>query len=69
MATRKAPYSAKVKMWLPTMTADLEGGLRGCTVEMFRSLPADQRMKALHDMQKAHEEITEREAQKQAAAE
>ncbi|BEM41630.1 hypothetical protein [Serratia marcescens] len=69
MAIKKAPYSAKVKMWLPTMTADLEGGLRGCAVEMFRYLPAAQRVKALHDMQKAHEEMSEREAQKQASAE
>ncbi len=55
MATKKPPYSAKVKFWLPTYSGDLEGGILGCAVEMFAMLPVEQQTVALEKMQASHE--------------
>ncbi|MCY1699512.1 hypothetical protein OVA10_15815 [Lelliottia sp. SL45] len=64
MATKKPPYSAKAKIWLPTMTGEVEGKLLGCVIEMFRYLPAPDRMMALNKMQAAHTELTAREEER-----
>ncbi|MEZ2603133.1 hypothetical protein [Kluyvera intermedia] len=64
MATKKTPYSAKAKIWLPTMTCEIEGKLLGCVIEMFRYLPAPDRMMALSKMQAAHSKLTAREEEK-----
>ncbi|MBL3522832.1 hypothetical protein IM876_09165 [Serratia plymuthica] len=50
MATKKPEYSAKVKFWLPTYSGDFEGGMYGCTVELFGMLPVAQQEKALEKM-------------------
>lgn len=64
MATKKPPYSAKVKFWHPNFTGEIEGGMQGCSIELFRYLPAEQREKALEKMQAAHAELSAREAAK-----
>lgn len=51
-------------MWLPHMTAEVEGKLLGCVCEMFKHLPAPDRMMALSKMQTAHEEIAAREEER-----
>ena len=43
MAARKPDFSAKVKVWLPTYTMELDGGLVGCIKSMFRAVPDDKR--------------------------
>ncbi|HEI6730373.1 TPA: hypothetical protein SJ159_003607 [Yersinia enterocolitica] len=50
MATKKPDYSAKVKFWLPNYSGDFEGGIYGCTVELFDMLPLAQQEKALDKM-------------------
>lgn len=67
MATKKPPYSVKAKIWLPTMTGEIEGKLLGCIVHMFNYLPAPDRMMALSKMQKSHDELSDREAQQEQA--
>lgn len=64
MATRKAPYSAKVKFWLPTFSGDLEGGLQGCAIEMFYMLPSNQQAEALAKMQANHSAKIAKEQEK-----
>ena len=64
MAAKKPPYSAKVKLWLPTYTAEFEGGAQGCVIEMFACLPVEQQAKALEKMQAQHQKQLEREAAK-----
>lgn len=67
MAAKKPPYSAKVKFWHPNFTGEIDGGMQGCAIELFRYLPAEQRAKALEKMQAAHVELSESEAAKQSA--
>lgn len=43
MAARKPDFSAKVKVWLPSYTMELDGGLIGCIKSMFRAVPDDKR--------------------------
>ncbi|MBP2157154.1 hypothetical protein [Erwinia rhapontici] len=64
MATKKPPYSAKVKFWMPTFSGDLEGGMQGCAIEIFNMLPVDQQSEALKKMQANHISKTDRERQK-----
>lgn len=63
MATKKPPYSAKAKVWLPTYTMELDGSARGIIHSTFRSLPAEMREKVLDDLNKSHAAICEKEAE------
>jgi hypothetical protein len=46
MAKRKEDW-AKVKVWTPTMTSDFEGPRLACAIELFGTLNADERKRAL----------------------
>lgn len=61
MAAKKPPYYAKVKCWLPTITTEMDGGLQGCTIEMFYMLPVEQQATALAKMEANHaKKLTEK---------
>lgn len=61
MAIKKAPYSVKEKVWLPTMTMELEGGIVGVINSMFGSLPDDKRMFTLSKLNELHRSLSEKE--------
>nr|EHM1964805.1 hypothetical protein [Escherichia coli] len=68
MAAKKAPYSAKAKVWLLNYTMELEGNAAGVISSIFGSLPADMRMLVLNKLQERHRDISSKEAQKETAA-
>ena len=61
MAAKKAPYSAKAKVWLPNYTMELEGNAVGVINSIFGSLPADKRMLTLSKLESLHREISDKE--------
>lgn len=64
MATKKPPYSARVKVWLPAYTVELDGGVQGCVIDMFSYLPVEQQKSALAKIQERHQKALDREAEK-----
>lgn len=56
-STKKAPYSARIKMWTDFGTLESDGSARGCIMQMFRCLPADQRTALLERMRTEHDEL------------
>lgn len=56
---------AKVKVWLPNMSSDMEGPITGIAFELFSAIrdPND-REKILSLMQERHNALKEREAQR-----
>lgn len=67
MATKKPPYSAKAKVWLPSYTMELDGNALGVISSIFGSLPPAMREKAISTLQNQHATISEKEAERAAA--
>lgn len=66
MARSKRTDYAKAKVWLPNMTADMEGPISAIAFEMFAAIsdPA-KRVAVLHQMQQRHEAILVRQAERE----
>ncbi len=65
MARVKHTNYLKATVWTPTIKMNFEGGRIAGTVEIFGTLDADQRAKALELMNRRHTYLTERETAKQ----
>lgn len=59
---KKAPYTARCKVWLPTFTMEVNGGLQGCIEAMFRCLPEGKRTLLLSTLNVIDTEMRELEA-------
>lgn len=66
MAAKKE-NEAKVTLWTATMKSEFSGAIMACSIEMFGYIVggAAAREKALKIMQTRHQELTERENEKQ----
>ncbi len=63
MARTKRTNYAKVKIWMESMTADIEGSIAGVAIETFQAIPtAALQQKVLEKLTEAHAKRLEREA-------
>ncbi|WP_144439799.1 hypothetical protein [Pseudomonas savastanoi] len=53
---------AKVKIWLPNMTSEIEGSIAGIAIEVFAAIDGrEKREKVLKMMQERHEKVSKHE--------
>ena len=61
-SNKKAPYTARCKVWLPTFSMEVSGGLSGSIETMFRCLPKHSRALLLSSLHVIDTEMREMEA-------
>ena len=65
MARSKRTNFAKVKIWMPNMTSDVEGTIAGVALETFSAVDDKfTREQVLKLMQERHEKMCQREAER-----
>lgn len=65
MARVKHTNWVKCKVWTPALTMEFEGGRIACAVEIFGTLSAEERAKAMEMMKVRDAKLTAREVAKQ----
>nr|DAM52175.1 MAG TPA: hypothetical protein [Caudoviricetes sp.] len=62
-SNKKAPWSARAKYWADTHTGEVSGSIIGVTRMMFISMPAELRQKMLDQLNQAHADLIQKEAE------
>lgn len=59
-STKKAPFSARAKVWFPTHTSEMSGKATFIISNIFCNMPDDMREEVLSDLQARNEAILKR---------
>ena len=59
-STKKAPYSAKAKIWFPSYTMELNGTAKGVIYSIFGDMPDDMRAEVLAKLAEKDQAIRDR---------
>lgn len=62
-STKKAPYSAKAKVWFPHYTMELNGSAKGVIYSIFGDMPDDMRAEVIAKLNEKDQAILKRKAE------